>query len=89
LLNSFRSVTREIKADTTQIKDKTEDIHNDTQRILEEIARLKARLPQTETQVEGRGFVLERYLDALSSYAGAVVGDDLSSEHDGEGSFNT
>ena len=68
---------RDIKADTQAIRDDTAaipGIKEDTTQILVEIARLQARLPKNvELQgLEGHGlsgFMLQRYLDNLTTYA--------------------
>ena len=68
---------RDIKADTQKIRDDTAaipGIKEDTVQILAEIAQLQAKLPKNvELQgLEGHGsssFVLQRYLDNLTTYA--------------------
>jgi len=68
---------RDIKADTQEIRDDTAaipGIKEDTTQILVEIARLQAKLPKNaELQgLEGHdlsGFMLQRYLDNLTTYA--------------------
>jgi len=64
--------TTEIKADTTALK-------QDTEQILADIARLQAQLPQVEQRVGSRGFMLQRYLDELTSYAETVVDGTIDS----------
>ncbi|OCK74432.1 WD40 repeat-like protein, partial [Lepidopterella palustris CBS 459.81] len=69
------SITREIKADTYVIRDDTTAIKQDTTRILEEIARLRALLPQGEIGETATNFILDRYLEDLTSHAGTVCED--------------
>ncbi|KAI1853967.1 hypothetical protein JX266_001108 [Neoarthrinium moseri] len=61
------SVTKAVKEDTGAIREDTKEIKQDTAQILEEIARLRERIP-----IADRSFVLERYLDSLSTYAATV-----------------
>jgi hypothetical protein len=64
-------LTREIKADTQEILNDTSAIKQDTAQILAEIARLQEQLPRDVNQ-RSSGFMLERYLDNLTSYAETV-----------------
>jgi hypothetical protein len=64
-------LTREIKADTQEILNDTSAIKQDTAQILAEIARLQEQLPRDMDQ-RSSGFMLERYLDNLTSYAETV-----------------
>ncbi|KAI1875025.1 uncharacterized protein JN550_002454 [Neoarthrinium moseri] len=66
------SVTKAVKEDTGAIREDTKAIKQDTAQILEEIARLRERIP-----IADRSFVLERYLDSLSTYA-ATVYDEVN-----------
>ena len=68
---------RDIKADTQEIRDDTAaipGIKEDTTQILVEIARLQAKLPKN-VELQGpeghrsSGFMLQRYLDNLTTYA--------------------
>jgi hypothetical protein len=81
-------VTKEIKANTGIIRDNTDAIKQDTTLILEEIARLKAQLPDSDAtlvpnvrQTDAR---LAGYLDDLTSYAGTLCwsGEDSDTEAD-------
>jgi len=75
-------MTREIKADTHEIRNDTSAIKQDTTQILDilaEIARLQEQLPQGANQLNTSGFMLQRYLDNLTSYAETVC-DTLSDE---------
>jgi hypothetical protein len=77
------------KADTSQIL-----------QILAEIARLQAKLPDDASQVNQSGFMLQRYLDELTSYAESVCGGsrrssleisndpELENNHGCQGEFN-
>ncbi|OCK85524.1 hypothetical protein K432DRAFT_26687 [Lepidopterella palustris CBS 459.81] len=79
------SITREIKVDTYVIRDDTTAIKQDTtqilqevakqDRILEEIARLRTLLPRGEIGETATNFILDRYLEDLTSYAETVCGD--------------
>lgn len=70
----LRSLTMEIKIDTHELRKDTseikETIKQDTALILAEIARLQKQLPQD--QLYNTGFMLQRYLDNLTSYAETV-----------------
>ena len=81
LSNGSSSITREVKNDTTAIRDDTEAIRQDTAQILAEISRLQAKLPDDEQSHGPSAFMLQRYLDNLTSYAETVVDDqDLGFE---------
>jgi hypothetical protein len=64
-------LAREIKADTTEILNDTSAIKEDTAQILAEIVRLQEQLPRDGNQ-RSAGFMLDRYLDNLTSYAKTV-----------------
>lgn len=70
-------MTRDIKNDTTAIREDLQTgnaaIKEDTVEILAEIARLHARLPQTNQAAGSSDIVLERYLDNLTSYAESMA----------------
>jgi hypothetical protein len=68
----IRTLAREIKVDTQEIRNDTSAIKHDTTQILEEIARLQQQLPQDPNRQNTSGFMLERYLDNLTSYAETV-----------------
>lgn len=65
-------MTKEIKADTQEIRTDTTAIKADTAQILAEIARLQQQLPQDPNLQNTSGFMLERYLDNLTTYAETV-----------------
>jgi hypothetical protein len=65
------TLAREIKADTQEILNDTSAIKEDTAQILAEIAWLQEQLPRDGNQLSA-GFMLERYLDNLTSYAETV-----------------
>jgi hypothetical protein len=81
-------VTKEIKADTGVIRDNTAAIKQDTTLILEEIAALKAQLPDNDAtlipNVQGPDARLAGYLDDLTSCAETVCwsGRDSDTEAD-------
>jgi hypothetical protein len=87
-LTCNRSVTREIKNDTTHLKNDTEAIRNDTAEILLEIARLRAQLPDDQAtlqpKTEASESTLARYLDDLTSYAETVCWSGEDSDTDVE-----
>lgn len=87
LVTLIRSIAREIKTDTGAIREENAEIKQDTEQILIEIAKLQARLPQSEVRggIEGSGFMLQRFLDNLTSYAETVY---AQSEHEPEPSFD-
>jgi hypothetical protein len=66
-----------IKADTQEILNGNSAIKQDTALILAEISRLQEQLPRDELQTSG--FMLQRYLDNLTSYAETVC-DTFSDE---------
>jgi hypothetical protein len=65
-------MAKEIKADTQEILNDTSTIKQDTTQILAEIIRLQAQLPRDLNLNNASGFMLERYLDNLTSYAESV-----------------
>lgn len=65
-------MAREIKADTNEIRNDTSAIKQDTAQILADITRLQEQLPQDANRYNTSGFMLERYLDNLTSYAETV-----------------
>jgi hypothetical protein len=65
-------MARGIKADTNEIRNDTSAIKQDTAQILADIARLQEQLPQDANRHNTSGFMLERYLDNLTSYAETV-----------------
>ncbi|KAF2824564.1 hypothetical protein CC86DRAFT_468651 [Ophiobolus disseminans] len=82
------SMTKEIKHDTTHILDDTAAIKNDTSEILQEIARLRAQLPDDQATLrqstKDSDSTLARYLDDLSSYAETVCWSGEDSDTDVE-----
>jgi hypothetical protein len=74
-------MTREIKADTQELLNDTSAIKEDTAQILAEIARLQEQLPRDAQRNHASGFMLERYLENLTSYAETVY-DTLSDNID-------
>jgi hypothetical protein len=70
-MSVIRTLTREIRADTRELLHDTSAIKEDTAQILAEIARLQEQLPRDLNQ-RNAGFMLERYLDNLTSYAETV-----------------
>jgi hypothetical protein len=80
-----RSITRDIKVDTQEIRHEIAAIRQDTtqilveiskqDQILEEVARLRALLPAGDSHEDSPNFMLYRYLDQLTSYAETVCGD--------------
>ena len=51
----------------------TTGIQQDIAQILTTITRLHARLPRDESKLESSGYMLQRYLDELASYAESVA----------------
>ncbi|KAF7550852.1 hypothetical protein G7Z17_g5434 [Cylindrodendrum hubeiense] len=71
-------LAKDIKADTTAIRDESSQVKKNTNEILEQVARLRQLLSQqTET---GGDFMMERYLDSLTTYAESVVNGDISED---------
>ncbi|KAF8849320.1 WD40 repeat-like protein [Acephala macrosclerotiorum] len=79
------NLTREIKADTQELLCDTSAIKIDTTQILAEIARLQEQLPRDPNQ-RSAGFMLERYLDNLTSYAETVCDPFLEDLDESRGS---
>ncbi|PVH69029.1 hypothetical protein DL98DRAFT_186622 [Cadophora sp. DSE1049] len=75
------TMAREIKADTRELLNDTSAIKEDTAQILAEIARLQEQLPRDAQRDHASGFMLERYLNNLTSYAETVY-DTLSENID-------
>lgn len=93
MANRCRSITREIKIDTTEIRQDTAAIKGDTIQILQEIARLRAQLPEDihpESHqllaADAPNFMLDRYLEQLTSYAETVCWSGNDSDTISEGS---
>jgi len=74
-------MAREIKADTQELLNDTSAIKEDTAQILAEIARLQEQLPGDAQRNHASEFMLERYLENLTSYAETVY-DTLSDNID-------
>jgi len=68
-----RTTTQEIRQQNVQIQ-------QDTSRIFDEIARLRAMVAQRDSQ-EGQRIVIDKYLESLTTYAQSEVGDDCRSIH--------
>ncbi|KAF4947584.1 hypothetical protein FGADI_10315 [Fusarium gaditjirri] len=74
------SLSKAVKTDTMAIKTEVYDIRQDTSQIpqiLEELARLRAIVAAGEitSTTSGQNFVLQQYLDGLTSYAESVCND--------------
>lgn len=81
-----RTMARETKADTQEIRNGTSAIKLDTTLVLEEIARLQQQLPQDASRLDTSVFMLQRYLDNLIRYAETVcdtLSDGLQTPSDG------
>jgi len=74
-------MAREIKADTQELLNDTSAIKEDTAQILAEIARLQEQWPGDAQRNHESAFMLERYLENLTSYAETVY-DTLSDNVD-------
>lgn len=61
----FRSMSRDIKTDTTALRIDTVELKQDTAQILEEIANLQARRPQGAT---GTVYLPYKYLHNMTTY---------------------
>ncbi|KAK4447198.1 hypothetical protein QBC34DRAFT_382447 [Podospora aff. communis PSN243] len=66
-----------VKQDSGQIKENTSQIKQDTGHIMAELTRLRAIVAQggISSATRGQNFVLEQYLDSLTSYAETVYND--------------
>jgi hypothetical protein len=69
-----RTLAREIEADTKEILESNSIIKQDTAHILAEIIRLQTQLTGEANPNNSSGYMLERYLDNLTSYAESVCG---------------
>jgi len=65
---------KEIKQDTTVLLHDTAEIKMDTEDILAEIARLRVLITHRPMDRDSN-FLLNRYLDELTSFSGSVSGD--------------
>jgi hypothetical protein len=70
------SIAKNVKADTTQLRndaaviiDDTTAIRDHTTHILAEIEHLRSQLTDTAQLPEAPSYMLDRYLDSLTSYA--------------------
>ncbi|KAF4462070.1 hypothetical protein FALBO_11125 [Fusarium albosuccineum] len=75
-------LTREIKSDTTELRSDTAAIKDDTAQILEEIARLQARLPKEASASAPNDFILQRFLEEMTTYTEQALDVPLSDEDD-------
>jgi hypothetical protein len=75
MLTYARSISRDIKSDTSLIRDDTLVIKQDTAQILAQISHLRAQLPQGLEEV-GPNVVLERHLADLTTYAESVKSEE-------------
>ncbi len=78
-------MTRAIRADTQELLNDTSVIREDVAQVLVEIARLQEQLPRDPNQ-RSTGFMLERYLDNLTSYAETVCDPFSDGLHESRGS---
>lgn len=78
---SVSALTKDIRQDTKAIRVDATEIRDDTSQILAEIARLRRLIAQGDLAGGGSNFVLQRYLDDLTSYAESVA-DDSSDKDD-------
>ncbi|KAF1843524.1 uncharacterized protein K460DRAFT_146662 [Cucurbitaria berberidis CBS 394.84] len=88
-------MTREIKTNTSNLRHDTAAIKQDTTNILQEIARLRAQLPDDlatlRPSTQGPDSMLIHYLDDLTSYAETVCwsGEDSDTDTEGADDSNT
>jgi hypothetical protein len=75
MLTYARSISRDIKSDTTLIRDDTSVIKQDTAHILAQISHLRAHLPHG-LEEGGPNIVLERHLADLTTYAESVKSEE-------------
>jgi hypothetical protein len=81
-------MAKDIKADTQELLNDTSAIREDTAQILAEIARLQEKLPRDVDHQNGSRFMLERYLDNLTTYAETVCHTFPDEIDDSKGSDN-
>lgn len=74
-------------ADTQNILNDTSELKEDTAQILQEIAKLQAKLPDHDQT--GAHYLLHRYLDSLTSYAESSFGQLTNQSPEGESRRNT
>jgi hypothetical protein len=72
LILFFTVITKKIEANTQEIRTDTLAIKQDTAQILCKISRLQEQLPRDVNLYNTSGFMLEKYLEGLTSYAESV-----------------
>ncbi|KAF5628815.1 hypothetical protein F52700_7908 [Fusarium sp. NRRL 52700] len=70
------SLTKDIKADTTEIRNDTAAIKDDTALILQEIAELRARLP--DTAAAPNDYILQKFLEDMATYTETTLDGNVS-----------
>ncbi|KAF5966574.1 Rtm1p-like protein [Fusarium bulbicola] len=70
------SLTKDIKADTTEIRNDTAAIKDDTELILQEIAQLQARLP--DTAAAPNDYILQKFLEEMATYTETTLDANVS-----------
>lgn len=78
-MRDIQDTSHATKNDTTMLLDGTKDIKEDTSRILDAIAELQARLP-SNFAINPRFFMLQRYLDELTTYAESIIDPEALAE---------
>ncbi|KAJ8129637.1 hypothetical protein O1611_g3996 [Lasiodiplodia mahajangana] len=81
------SVSKGVKEDTTIIRSNVAEIKQDTSQIasiLEELATVREMIADIRSSPEAAGsnYILQQYLDSLTSYAETVMQDDLSDSNE-------
>jgi hypothetical protein len=86
------TIAKNVKADTTQLRDDTAVIIKDTSairdhttHILAEIGHLRSQLTDTAQPFEAPSYMLDRYLDSLTSYAESEfpISEDYAEDREG------
>ncbi|KAF4498895.1 RTA1 [Fusarium agapanthi] len=70
------SLTKDIKTDTTEIRNDTAAIKDDTELILQEIAQLQARLP--DTAAAPNDYILQKFLEDMATYTEVTLDTNVS-----------
>lgn len=77
-----RLVAKDIKTDTSAIRDDTAGLKLGQEQILAKIEELHAQLPQNVVDPGSTSFVIQRYLDSLTSYTESVCDGTDKREED-------
>lgn len=83
MTQEIKSDTAMISKDTTRISEYTAGITKQLEKqdeILKQIAWLRALVLHKSTVDQDKAFLMEKYFDSLTDYAGSVCGDSVSED---------